>query len=210
MLGAHAALGAGSERTMVERAILALLETLTIRQGRYLQRLDHYNGEIGSEDALEDIVGALQGNVPAVLIQTASASYDSTSIARSRLKATIQVEILLISAHMRSRESRNVGDEASVNDPKSDPGIYQIIADVRSVLCSRPLGVQSAQMLVPVTEQVVIQTPQLSAWVMRYSIDYRFDQTVVAPGTVIESVLARHNLDDSAPVNPVAEGEATA
>lgn len=196
---------------MIEAALLELLEPLSVRQGRYLERLDQYNGEVGAGANVDEILHALGGRVPAVLLQTGASSYSGGSIQRNRTRVTLQIEILIASGHLRSHESRNLGDESSVHDGAADPGAYQIMADIREALDGHRLGIAGASSPRLVSEQIAVQTPTLTAWISRFEIDYRRDQiTVPQAGVVVTSIDARTNLDDSAAVNPVAVGRITA
>lgn len=200
-------IGALSERTMIERALLAALEPLSVRQGGYLARLDLYSGELGA-GSLDDILTALGGLVPAVLLQTSGSVYRSTSVRRKSTIETITIEVAVASAHLRSQEARVSGDELSVSDPTADPGVHRIIADVRRLLHGQDIGVAGAGVIEIVSDQPVMQAPQLTAWVLRFEVDYRYDAPeparVLGPITTIEH---RGNLEDSDAVNPVVVGE---
>lgn len=210
LLGSQA-LGAPSERTMIEAALLVLLESLSVRQGRYLARLDQYNGGIGAGMSVDEILGALGGATPAVLLQTSSATRTNGTLSRRRLLINYQIEILIASGHLRSLEARNIGDEASARDASSDPGAYQIMADVRDALDGHNVGVAGVGVPRWVSEQVVIQVPALTAWVSRFEVDFHHEQLVTQRADhAVSEVEARSNLEHSAAVNPVAVGKATA
>jgi phage gp37-like protein len=195
---------------MIEAALLALLEPLSSRQGGYLARLDQYNGEIGAGASVDEILTALGGSVPAVLLQTGSALYSTESTRRTRSLVTLQIEILVASGHLRSHEARNIGDEASVHDDAADPGAYQILADIRDTLNGRSLGISGVSVPRLASETVVMQATELTAWVSRFEIDYRHEQVIASqPAVTVDVIEARSNLNESASVNPVVVGEVT-
>lgn len=202
--------GASSPRTMIEAAILEALEPLSVRQGGYLVKIDRYNGEIKAGASDDEIFEALGGSVPALLLQTGSATYALESVKRSRTRTRLEVDVMIASGHLRSHEARNIGDEASVHDASSDPGIYQIMADVAALLKSRPLGVAGVGTLRLRTEENAKQTSALTAWVMRFDLDYREDMLPSSSGVAVTEIEARSNLEDSAAVNPVATGKVEA
>ncbi len=210
MIGLLTPLRTTSKRTMIEAALLELLEPLSVRQGRYLALLDQYNGEIGGGASEQDVRNALRGLVPAVLLQTGSAAYVADSMKRNRTVATLQIEILIASAHLRSHEARNIGDEASTGDASADPGAYQIMADVVDLIVGRDLAIDGVSVVRPISEIVTMQAPTLTAWVVRCEVDYRHEAAPVAAiGGPYTEIHHRGNLENSAAVNPVAEGVST-
>lgn len=200
---------APDDRTRIERAMVSRLEALHDVHGGYLRELGPYNGEISDAAGLEQIIARLQGRTPAVLVMVGTVQYREKSRRKLVYKAEYRVEVLCISNHWRSRETRNQGDLSSRLQPQADPGIYRILYDVRQRLMGERLGVCGAGRIVPVLEQVVLQADNLTAWNAVFEVPAHVTQespSERAPHPA-ESVVHRHNLEESDAENPVAEGE---
>ena len=212
LIHAPAAAEAIDDRTRLERAVLARLEKYSQRAGGYLEALDPYNGEIDEVQAVDDIIRALRGRTPGVLVLVGTCTYENVSVRKAQLRAEYRIEILCSSKHWRTDAARNSGDVASQGTAQADPGINRILYDVRTALYGRRLGIAGAGRPVPVLEQVVVQAPELTAWNAIYEIKMRIGQDPESAGAPVpaSSVLHRHNLEDSAAVNPVTQGETDA
>ena len=197
-----------AERTMIERAIVAALGRLHRNAGGYLEALDLYNGELAASEE-DDLRDRLLGRVPAVLVTGGRETFTGRSIRRTALEGTLEVEVIVISGHLRSREARAHGDEVSLLDPRADPGVNRILSDCRRLLHGRDLGVTGVQAPTLRAHDPNLKSAALTIFTARYEVDYRFDQLPLDPGRPAESIEHRHNVAGGAPVNPVLTGEAT-
>jgi phage gp37-like protein len=194
-----------SVRGDIERAVIRQLAPLTTEQGGYLALVGHYNGELDGEHGLDDMQRRLSGAQPAVLVTTSRAVYEVKGTSRSRARVTLDVFVVVVSAHLASREARNLGDDVSVADPRADPGIYQILEDIQDLVWEQPLHVEAAGPARPVSEVFVAQAPELTAWRAHYQVTYDA-RLAAAPALTIHEVEHHHNLENSDPVNPVVVG----
>lgn len=196
-----------SERAMLEASLIAALSPLLRVHGRYLRAVEHYNGEIDRAQGVEDVYRALLGRQPAILVSSSLASRRSRSISRTRSISILNLELLLVSAHLRSPVARNLGDDVSAMTPTADPGAYQMMVDIRKLLDGRRLPVAGSSPLVWNDEAIVIQVPEMTAWRVVYQTRVRLVQQPGLASGQFESVEHRHNLIDADPVNPVVVGE---
>jgi len=157
-------------RTRLEDGVIAALTPLKAPAlggalGGYLHTLAAYNGELEGRQ-FEDVKGALRQGAPAVLVFTTDGEYDAIDIRRRKATARIRVELLAVSANYRGREERTRGDGGA-----NDPGLYQLVEDVRNRLQGNDLDVAGAGPLTPVNEKVHAQRPDLCVWRLAYSVD---------------------------------------
>ena len=201
----------GNPRSNVEAAIVMRLEALTKMRGRYLEKVDHYNGELTARRAAEHVMRELLGQAPAILVTTDTSTARERALNRRRQEETIQVELLCISAHGRSHVARKVADVSATFDAKADPGINQILWDARQLLMQGRL-VQGARRLRHVSDTAIIEEPEMTGWRSLYEIVVQvFERPAEALGPV-EVIEHRHNLvePEAKPANPVTVGEAVA
>lgn len=200
-------LHATSERTLLERAFVNALASLRRSQGGYLAELGEYNGELAGE--VEDIKVRLQGRLPAILVTTGRISYESVSVTRRTLKGSLEVEVVALSNHLRSREARTQGDERGALVATSDPGVYKVLADARRLLYARDLGITGVGLPDLLVEEPGIRVADLTAFTARYQVGLRFDQLPLVDPLSFEVIEHHHNVEDGATANPVLTGEAT-
>lgn len=199
-----------SERAMLEEGLAAALAPLLRVNGGYLTAIEPYNGELDRADGVEDIFRALLGRSPAILISSSLATVRTRSLRRTRSLSSLNLELLVVSNHLRSPATRNLGDHVSALDPTADPGSYQMLVGIRKLLMGQRLPVAGCQPLILVNEAVVIQVPEMTAWRVVYEARVRLAQPERSANGTLESIEHRHNLIDGEPVNPVVVGEATA
>lgn len=210
MITALAPLHSRSERVNVERAVVALLDGLHRQRGGYLEDVGHYTGEFGSSD-IDVVKNRLLGRAPVVLVSTGDAELDTKSTTRRRAVSILDLHIDVISAHLRSRETRHLGDEAGAVGT-SDPGAYAMLADVRDRVMGADLGVPSAGNPILVSEEALLLEDEVAVFRMTFRVRCGIEANppALVPPVAVEVVEHRHNLDSSAEVNPVVIGEATA
>lgn len=163
------------DRTRIARGVLMLLEGLSRRQGGYLAALDFYQGELGDDAALQEVMERLRGRTPAVLVTVGGVTYQSKSTTKRRYMADYSVELAVASNHWQSMEARaEGGGDKFVAD--ADPGINSILHDVRDGLAGRPLNVAGTRAMVPLSEDVVFQSKGLIIFQSRWRASMGFAQ----------------------------------
>lgn len=165
---------AEDDRTRISRAVLLMLEGLTRRQGKYLEALDHYRGELGDNQDHDQVMAKLRGRAPAVLVSVGGASPTSKSTNKRSFLYRYQVEIAIISMHWDSPESRAVGG-ADRFEPNADPGINSILHDVRKLLAGRKPNVAGCNRLIPEGESIISQG-EMAIFATRFSVGMAFEQ----------------------------------
>lgn len=197
-----------SERLAVERAVLAALDGLLRASGGYLEELGQYAGEFVGD--AESVLTRLRGQAPAILVSTGDGDYDLKAMSRRRGVVALDLEIHIVSAHLRDREARRLGDEAGVQG-SGDPGIYAILADVRDRLMGAELGIPGVMPPIAKTEEAVISLPTVSVFRATYSVRCSVEAQPPAgmPTRPAETVETRINLPDSPEVSPVVTAETT-
>jgi hypothetical protein len=151
-------------RAQLEDAVLRELLPLKADQsGGYLQTLDFYAGELSPTREDPDFQRVSQGAMPAVLVTTGDGDYNEYGTGR-RAQLNFRLELLVASGNLRSGEVRIRGDLA-------DPGIYQIIEDIRQRLFRRELGVAKVGWLLPIAETPVLRSSDRTIWQISYNVD---------------------------------------
>lgn len=180
------------DRTRISRGILLMLEGLTRRQGGYLESLDHYRGELSGDQ--DQAMSRLRGRAPAVLVTVGSSSPESRSSTKRSYMYKYQVELAIISMHMDSLESREVGgaDRFMAN---ADPGIGKMMHDVRGKLAGRKLNVEGCGTLIPEGESV-ISDGDMAIFASRFTVSMAFNQARSSDPTpnIASSSDTTHNL----------------
>lgn len=158
-----------SKRQRIEDAIVArLIQRLGAPNGRYLQLVEPYNGEIDQVEGPDDIRRALRGMSPVVLVGTGSGVYENQSAQKTRWKRTISIELFVASDHRRSREDRLRADVVAKTDPTADPGIYQITEDILDAIGGDCFGLDGVGRLDPIREDALLQEDDLTVWRVTY------------------------------------------
>jgi phage gp37-like protein len=194
-----------STRGDIERALIVLLGPLSIASGGYLRFVGHYNGELdASQPGLDAMQRRLLGQQPAVLVTTSRRSFESKGLRRGRAVVSLEVFLVVVSAHLRSHEARNLGDGAL--DAMADPGIYQILEDCQRLIWGVDLGVVGASAARPISEVFLAQAPELTAWRAHYAVEHDA-RPLAEVGVPLASIHHDHNLENAEAVNPVIRVE---
>ncbi len=197
----------GSPRENVEAAVIAKLDSLRRERGGYLQEVGHYNGQIDGASGPEDLKRRLLGLCPAILVTTGTSSSRERSLNRRRQEESYNVELLTVSNRPSSREMRTVGAPAPGEVSGDDPGIYRIMYDARLLLVKKTLGIGGVRRLRHISDTVVIQIDDLTAWRSLFEVRVQVVEEIEEDLGPFTSLEHRHNLEDSEPVNPVVVGE---
>ncbi len=205
-------------RTDIERGVIALLRASLGREvGRYLRAIDHYNGELVGVKGYDDLKTALMGRPTAVLVTTATSRTTDRGMDRRNVTEKFQVNLYVVSTHWGSDKAQKVGDDAADLDPSLDPGINQMLWDIRGAL-ERQKPIAGGQFMEHADDVELIPGGRgITVWQSSYWIDVRL--TIPrAPAPPIESYEARNNLaplTEPTPlmgeslVNPVVTTEGT-
>jgi hypothetical protein len=193
--GAVAA-GQGDELTQLQDAIILQLQGLKRRSGAgYLQAIEPYNGEFDEDEATDDFLQALHGRAPAVLVRMAMGNYEQFGNAPNQTLLRQNVDLLLISLHMRSFVSRGSGDLQSASDPTQDPGTLSMVKDIRDALLGTHLQVAGFHQARPKSHLPIAQSKSLNVLLFSWEFDFRLVHERKARGPVVraESVEHRHS-----------------
>lgn len=158
-------------RTLVEDKVVELLETLLLETlpdgeaGGYLASVQPYPGDLSPTAEDPDFKALLAAGTPCIGVTTGDGTYGDVRLARLDADLDFTVELLVVSGNRRSADARIRGDGVS-----ADPGIYQVIEDVRALLSWIDLGVEGAGGVTPVSERAVIRGRDLTVWHLVFDI----------------------------------------
>lgn len=166
-----------STREAVEDLFMASIQDLH-RQAvpaMYLRHIGPYNGEINRIEEIEDIARLLRGRSPAVLVTASGANIATKGMNRRRFDRILDLEVFIISNHLRDRESRHRRDQISEVVVTADPGIYQIIDDIQERVTGFKLDpcYSSTQ---PVAEERIFEGDSMTIWRLTYQVEVPMNQ----------------------------------
>jgi hypothetical protein len=167
---------ATSDRTRIASAALVLLESLSVRHGGYLESLDFYQGELGDDASIDQVMNQLAGRCPAVLVMVGGSKYEPKSITKRRYLIDYSLEIACISQHWESNEGRAHGGNDKFTQG-ADPGVDAILDDTRRLLIGRDLNIEGTGAPVPMGESVVFQGREMAIFQATYSVRIAFEQS---------------------------------
>ncbi len=196
-------------RTQLEDAVIAKLDRLKRNQsGGYCHTIAPYNGEFAPGRQDEHFQRVTRGALPAILVTTGDGAYTDLTMGR-QADLDFTVELLIASGNLRSLEDANRGDDSL----SQDPGIYQMIEDIRERLFRREMGVFGVGWLLPAGETTVQRSSDRSIWQLTYAVEA--DVTHAPESDEAGDFDEIHNevnfpaADDGAPANPVVEFDQT-
>lgn len=192
-----------SERAMLERAVVNQLASLRRETGGYLEFVGEYNGELGGADDENELAERLLGRCPAVLVATGEESFTQESVRHSVLRGSLELELIVVSAHLRSSEARTLGDEQAHLTPTADPGVYRILADCRRLLHGRDLAVDGMNAPIIRGASPAVRSKAITAFTQTYGVSYRYTQPAIVSRPVIDSIEHRHQVESVEPDVPV-------
>ncbi len=207
-----------SQRQRLEDAIeVRLIQRLGTPNGRYLEAVEPFNGQLDQTDGPEEFLRALRGRSPAVLIGPGSATYERESVAKNRWKRSTSIELLVSSAHDRTRENRHRSDVVADVDPSADPGIYQILEDVFDAIAGDCFGLEGIGRLDPIREDVLLQEDAFTVWRVTYEsmMDAIGKKHDADPQLFTSYEINANLIDDDGetqlpdPPNPIVEADGT-
>ena len=146
------------------RNLAGLSETC---DGGYFQTLAPYNGSPTPDREDPDFQRATQGGIPACLVMVGDAEYENRTMGGRVADLEMELLILIASCNLRNPEARNRGDLSS-----QDPGIYQMIKDIRGLLYNVPLeGVFGACRARPILQGAVLRGRDRTVWLLTYAFN---------------------------------------
>jgi len=160
-------------RTQIEDAVIAALTPL-LKPGKggaadgYLVTLKPYQGPPSPES--DDVKRLLDGGGPALLVTTEDAGYDEITMRRRTAEMTLQIVIYALSNHTRNFEARARGDVRSTQ-LSEDPGLYQLMQDVRDRLFGANLGIECVRRPYPLSENSLARAGDWGVWRLVYEVD---------------------------------------
>jgi hypothetical protein len=173
-------------RERLERAVVARLMSLRVEKNGPCCVIKEYAGDFErlhdtNEVTVDDLKAAIGGRIPALLISAGPSRYDSISVNHGRALAALDVEILVASATLRTKEARERGEDS----------IFAIMRDVRDLLHSVELDVDGAGPLRIMTEEPMLHAPALCIWKMTFQAAFLHRPDETPKGTPITSIVAR-------------------
>jgi hypothetical protein len=204
----------GPIRQMVEDAALALLRPLEVRAGGYLETLQPYNGELDSEEGLDNLVKQALGGAPLVLVGAQESKVTGGGTAKRRYREDVLLELAVVSTNLRGLGARtrvgpDAGPQSDANAiPTGDPGVYRILEDIRRTLLGVKLWVDGCDAGELSAEAPVFTLPQMTVWRAHYRFGVAFD-IAYERHFQAQTVRARHNLDGGVGVNPLVVTDST-
>lgn len=198
-------------RKAIEDAAIAALADLLLQDlggaaTGYLKKVAPYAGELRSPDPEDvELKQLIENGTPCIGVSTGSGSYDRfTASDRPWADHSLTLELLIVSGNFRGAEERNRGDGGL----GADPGIYQVMKDVRDLLWSSDLGADGAGGARPVSEDPVVRTSSITAWHVIYAITA--DAQAADPeatDTEIATIHTEVNNADDDTADPIVEAD---
>lgn len=188
-------------RTRVEDAVVELLRDL--EQKRILAAVRPYAGELGAQEP-EDVMRVLNGKTPGVLVATTSGRFRGVDARRRRWRRELEVHLYLINNFPSSKEDRV---------RRAAAGIYALEDLALARLCGAKLELGddvAAGHLEPVSEEVLVHTPDVCIWRQVWSITVEVDREDALEPDITE-YLGKVNLpseDDNA-ADPIVQVQNT-
>lgn len=160
-------------RKSIEDAVIAALADLQLpgrggAAGGYLCSVQPFAGDFARPDPTDiELTQLMHGGAPCVGVGTGDGNYSDIRTARLDAELGLTIEMIVVSTNARGAEERNRGDGGL----GTDPGIYQIIEDIRARLFSPDLGVAGAGGATPVRESPAVRTAEITVWHLVYEIE---------------------------------------
>lgn len=133
--------------------------------GGYLRLVAAYNGPLAPDEDSPALLRLLENGTPSIGVTTGDGEYADIALRRRMSTLETTLELLVCSANLRSHEAQLRGDGIA-----SDPGIYQIIEDLRAVLFGEELGVDGVGYANPAAEQAIIRAEHMTVWRLSYAV----------------------------------------
>jgi hypothetical protein len=178
-------------RTQVRDAIVELLREL-VSSGD-LREVRPYSGELGGKVA-EDVMRALNGMAPGILVATESGIHKGVQVQRRRTHRDLGVVLYLVSTSQDTREDR--ADQ---------------LARIEELVLERLLGVKpeidvGCGVFEPVSEKTLAHEPHVCIWQQDWRITVQVDR-LEKPAAPITDTLGRINApqDEDNAADPIVQ-----
>lgn len=170
----------------------------------YLEAVEVYQGPLEpTQGDMTQLARVVQGRACGALVTTGDGDYTVATADDHFADLEAPVEILVFSTNLRSDESKVRGDGVS-----SDPGIYQMIEDIRGRLWLYELGIEGVGFLRPAGERAVVRNGTHAIWRLTFAVE--MDSEAVRAEDSADSYTSRrisvNNADDGA-ADPVLQGD---
>lgn len=193
------------QRTALRNAIIDRLGTLR-RPAMYLMAVRPLPRRVtGDEDGIADIMNALGGQAPAMLVGLGNATHSAAGAPASRARKSLDVGVYVISGHGRGVvEGRMAGDTSATTDNARDPGVETMLEHAEELLLGRDLGVAGVSELRAEAETEIYSGDDFTIWELAFSVqisrDINHSRLVTQLLTEIDS---QYSVVDSDVGNPV-------
>jgi hypothetical protein len=179
-------------RAMLEDAVVTLLQDLVAPLG--IRTIRAYAGEMGTGTA-EDMMRALNGLAPGILVSTDRGTYKGISVHRDSYHRDIELVLYLISSVQSTREDRLRGDNQ--------------IYEMADAILSRLIGIKpdlgsdvSCGHLEPVGEEEIVHSPQIAVWRQNWLITVEAELAEQPSADVTETLGRIGSEDEATPTAP--------
>ena len=152
-------------RERLEDAAIKRLLPMRLERGGACACVKEYAGEferLQEDAAADDIKRAVGGRVPALLVAAGAGRYESLSVTRRREIGTLEFEVMVVAASLRSREARQRGGD----------GVYAVMRDVRDLLHGIELEVEGCSAPKLLTEEPMLHSTDLCVWKMTFTAQH--------------------------------------
>ena len=196
-------------RTQIEDAVIAALTPL-LKPGKggdpdgYLVTLKPYQGPPSPDS--EDIKRLLDGGGPALLVTTEDSSFAEWLPKRRQAEMTLQIVIYALSNHTRSYEARARGDVSS-SLANQDPGLYQLLEDVRSRVFGLDLAIECVERPYPLSETSLARAGDWGVWRLVYEVEAWVEALVPTEGALVTEMGVDVNQAGDDTADPIVEAD---
>jgi len=182
-----------------------LLSALGGGASGYLEAVRPYQGDLSPQADDEDLNRVLGGASPAVLVAIGDdGSYGDVTLSRSMCDLKTTLEVLIVSANLRSPEAKARGDVS--DGTGDDPGIYEIMEDVRGLLFGVEMGVDGVGFLIPSASTAIQRGGEKAIWRISFDVDMDAKKAAYS-GDYHTSIRQSVNNADDDTADPIAQGD---
>jgi hypothetical protein len=151
---------ASIRRQIEDRVIAALQPLLT---SRILRAVRTFSGNLSAD--LDDVKRMTGGQLPAVLITTSRADYHAIQTQRRRHSKNVQLQLLVISPSLRSREEARRDDVGG-----GSAGIYLLMEYLCEALQGLDPTLPGVGRIEPASEEEFAVQPDVAVWRMTFTV----------------------------------------
>lgn len=145
------------------------------------------NAQVSDDpEAIEALKRLILGALPGILVQAGSGSSESVSLTRKRHVQRINVDLVIGTSSLRSREEGARDDVAG-----NGPGMYEVLDKVRELLTGAQCTATGAGRFTPVREEPIVQAPGSCLWMSTFAVDVDVKKLPASGETALASVLGR-------------------